>query len=107
MYPSVSAEAVCAGVAMTPFNDDVVFVAAKVANTARPSDAPTVLEVFNNPEARPACSRGTPAVPATAMGVTASPMPRPMRTKGIRRLVRKVEPGVMNVNQARPDRRHE
>ena len=52
--------------------------------------APTVRDVLSNPEASPASARATPAVPATAIGVTARPMPSPIRTNGPKMSARKV-----------------
>ena len=75
----------CAALAVVPFSTFVVRLAATVASAASPIAAPTVRDVLSRPEARPASSRRTPAVPATAIGVTARPMPSPMRTKGPRR----------------------
>ena len=66
-------------------------LAAIVASAARPIEAPTVRDVLSRPEASPASRGGTPAVPATAIGVTARPMPRPIRTNGPSRSPRKVD----------------
>ena len=101
-YPSVRAAAVWAGVAATSVSMPEVRLAATVASAARPMDAPTVRDVLSKPEARPACSRGTPAVPATAIGVTARPMPSPISTYGPRRSATNVLPVEIWDSQASP-----
>ena len=79
-----------------------VRLAAIVASAARPIAAPTVRDVLSRPEASPASRGGTPAVPATAIGVTARPMPIPIRTKGPSRPPRKVDVVVAWASHARP-----
>ena len=59
-------------------------------------------DVLSKPDARPASSRGTPAVPATAIGVTARPMPSPMSTNGPRRSATNVLPVEIWASQASP-----
>lgn len=81
-YPSVMAVARRARPGARCARALEVRLAASVARTASPIEAPTVRDVLSRPDASPASPRGTPVVPATVTGVTNSPMPRPISRNG-------------------------